>query len=287
MTSPQGGGENRLSLPDLPVFYMKMNEANVDARMGKMQRGKVYPMTQDMATRFLMAGIAEQVGRGEYDNQRQGQQDRLSQRQQAFLQLNQAHALWDTSTHRDVLTAPEDGLRRAYEAGMPLSNLDYLRDEDGQALTQDASIEQILEARQLLSVNAQFPLQAHDRSSVQGGGSHFTNPYAVQGGPQPLAPKYREQAQQIAENELFAQRPQALADQADANRSPDQGVPGRQGRSVRRSQTLQGAQGAPSGGQGAPPPPPRPGISPQAAEQAQAHNVPPPEPGTPEQTGNR
>jgi hypothetical protein len=247
MTQEQG----TLEAPQLNVFYMRLTADQVDARLGKMKRGQVIAVPRDMAERYLMAGIAEQVSSGEYEQQIAQKQEGITARQQAFTSLNQAHALWDVSTHRDVLTASEDGLRAAYDAGMPLVNLEHLKDEHGLPLTQDADIEQIIEARNLLHPNAQFPFQAHDRSSVMGGGS----PFSVQGGPQPLNPKYREYAEQIAQQEAFANQPQALAREMDANRSPDRPPPGRAGRAARR---IGGHQPPAEGGQPdqSPPPPP-------------------------------
>jgi hypothetical protein len=98
---------------------------------------------------------------------------RSTAQQAAFQALNDGHALWDVSTYRDVLTAPESGLRQAYDAGIPLVNVHILRDENGDTLPPNADIEDILDARELMHPDLTAPLAAHDRSSVMGGGSPF------------------------------------------------------------------------------------------------------------------
>lgn len=270
MPEQQGlGGEQ------LPIFYMRMRMNQVHARLGKLKAGQVVPMDQATATRFLMAGAAEQASSGDFDQQSQQQRDLVSARQQTFYNLNQNHSLWDVSTHRDVLTASDDGLRAAYDAGMPLANLQYLRTEDDQPLDQDSDIEEILEARQRLHANDMFPLEAHDRSSVMGGGSQ----YQIQGGPQPLTPKYREVAARMEAQQPFAHQQHAVAADRELGRPRPQGqTSSRQQRAGRRAQTLHGSQGAPSGGS-----PPQPGISPEAGPAAREAGVKPPEPPSTEQ----
>ena len=218
--------------------------------MGKLRRGQVVAMDRDMATRYLMANIAEQVSSGEYEEQTRRQQEQYSQRQQSFWNLNQGHSLWDVSTHRDVLTAPEDGLRRAYDAGLPLSNLQYLTDENGNPLEQDADIEDILEARKRLHTGDLFPTEMADRSSVMGGGSHYTS--VVGGGPEPLTPKYRSYAQAAEAASPYSHQQQAVAADEELGRRRQQNAGGRAGRASRRAQTLEGSQ---TSGQGGPTPP--------------------------------
>jgi len=162
------------------MYYMKMRSTQVHSRLGKMVQGQIVPMDQAMAARFLRARAAVQVTSGEYDEQNQRKRTQVSARQDAFFRLNQQPALWDASTYRDVLTSSEEGLRRAYDAGVPLENLHYLRDPAGNPLDQDADIEDILAARANLQ-----PMIMTGRQ------------YEVQGGPQPLTPKYRESARPV------------------------------------------------------------------------------------------
>ena len=240
-------GKESLQAPAIDVYYMKMTVDQVNARLGKLPRGRVVALPLEQARAFLMAGVAEQVSSAEYEQQTQQKRDAISGRQQAFLRLNQGADLWDVSTHRDVLTASEEGLRRAYDAGMPLANLQYLRDANGDPLDQDADIEDIIEARNTLHPNEVFPQEAHDRSSVMGGGSHFQ----IQGGPQPLTPKYRAFAQRLGEVEQFGQQPQNIAADQELGRPRTTGG-GRAQRAIRRQESLQRPD------QDASPPPPKP-----------------------------
>jgi hypothetical protein len=210
-TPPGGGGT--LNPDQLPVFYMKMRNDNVHARLGKLKAGQVVPMNQDMATRYLMAGAADQVSSGEYEDTQQKRRDKVSARQERFRNLNDQYAMWDVSTYRDVLTAPERGLRMAFERGIPLVNVHMLRDEDGDPLDPESDIEEILQARESLHAELQAPLAGHDRSSVMGGGSHYES--NVQISPQPLNPGYRGMHERIAQNEVFAQRRALLQEQPD------------------------------------------------------------------------
>jgi hypothetical protein len=292
--------DGRITSAPLEVYYMKMTEPQVDARLGKLTPGKVVPVDRAKATRWLTVGIAEQASKGDYEEQQDRRVRKMTARQNAFNSLNDGHALWDVSTYRDVLTAPESGLRMAYERGISLVNVHMLRDEDGDPLPPDADIEEILEARQYLHPDLVAPLAAHDRSSVMGGGSPYSQ--NVTGGPMPLSPQHREMAERLAEADRFAQIPSALR----LDRERDSGQPtGPDGRpamgsnraAMRRSRTLYGNQPAGQGGAGqgqpeqsfgsAPPPPPPPvqphgiprggpGISPEAAEQARVYDVPPP-----------
>ncbi len=214
-----------LSLDDKPleVYYMKMTEANCDARLGKLQPGDIRPMDEDKARRYLIARVAVQVTEGEYKEQQDRKLTRASAQQEAFRAINDGHALWDVSTYRDVLTAPESGLRQAFDAGIPLVNVHMLRTEDGDTLPPDADIEDILDAAALLHPDLRAPLAAHDRSSVMGGGS----PYAT---PAPLSPRHQAMMERIAEQEQYAQRPAEFSYTAD-----DEGAESRrQGKSPRQ-----------------------------------------------------
>jgi hypothetical protein len=109
--------------PALPVYYMRMTQPNVDARLGKLREGQVVPMDQARATRYLSAGVAVQVSKGEYDEHVDRRQQKATAQQNAFRALNDGAAVWDVATYRDVLTAPEKGLRLAVERGIPLVNV--------------------------------------------------------------------------------------------------------------------------------------------------------------------
>lgn len=193
--------------PALPVYYMKMTSDNSDARLGKLRAGQVVPMDEGKATRYLTAGVAEQVSEGEYRDQQDRKATKATASQNAFRALNDGHALWDVSTYRDVLTAPEGGLRQAHQRGIPLVNVHMLRDEDGDPLPPDADIDDILDARKLLHPDLVSPLTAHDRSSVMGGGSPYMSNMRPGEGPMPLSPQHRAMMGRVAEQEVMAQRP--------------------------------------------------------------------------------
>ena len=225
--------------PVLAVYYMKMLGAQAEAKLGKMSEDDIKPMDAAKAQRYLTANVAVQVSEAEY----RGQQDRKAQKatatQNAFQALNDGHAVWDVSTYRDVLTAPESGLRIAFERGIPLVNVHMLRDEDGDVLPPDAEIDDILDARELLHPDLRSPFSAHDRSSVMGGGS----PYLSNASPMPLSPQHRAAQERIAQNELLAQRPAEFSydrrDPGALQRSRQASPPasGRSGRASRRAST--------------------------------------------------
>jgi hypothetical protein len=268
----------------LEMYYMKLNQDQVEARLGKMRRGQVVVVDRDQATRMAMTGIADQVSSSDFDDMRERRAEKLSRRQDAFRSLNEGAGMWDVATYRDVLTAPEDGLRAAWERGIPLVNIHQLRDEDGDPLSPDADIEEIIEARQWLHSDLVAPLAAHDRSSVMGGGS----PYGrnVASGPMPLNPGHRAMAEAVQRHDSMAQAiPQSLQTES-TRREPPQPSPNRGSRQAQnRARTLQGNQEAPSGGPGPAPLPPAqvgpagPPISPKAAEAAREAGVPPPQQG--------
>lgn len=260
--------QEQLGDAQLPVFYMKMTTNNVHPRLGKLVPGQVVSLDKDTATRYLTAGVAEQVSSGDYEDARSKRRDKVTAQQQRFRSLNDQYAMWDISTYRDVLSASDAGLRQAYERGIALVNVHLLQDEDGDPLPPDADIEEILEARQSLHSELVAPLTAHDRSSVMGGGSPYTSNVAL--GPMPLNPGYRDMAERIHRGEQYAQQRAALQDQPDNGGRQPRG--GRASRAERRAQTLHGAQGS---GQ--------PAISPEAPEQAQTYEIQPPEPPSPGQ----
>lgn len=193
--------------PELSVYYMKMVEPNYDAHLGGKQKvGQVIRMSGAQATRYLTARVAEQASEGEFDDQQGRKQEKATAAQNAFRAINEGGAVWDVSTYRDVLTAPEGGLRLARERGIPLVNVHMLRDEDGDPIPPDADIDEILDARALLHADLQAPFAAHERSSVMGGGSPYVN-NVNPGGPLPLSPSHRATVERIAANEALAQRP--------------------------------------------------------------------------------
>lgn len=202
--------EGQIKEPDaLPVYYMKMIAPNVDARIGKMAVGKIFPMTGEKATRYLTSRVAVQVTEAEFNEQQGRKEQKATAAQNAFRAINDGGAVWDVSTYRDVLTAPEGGLRIAMERGIPLVNVHMLRDEDGDPLPPDADLEEILDARNLLHQDLVSPLAAHDRSSVMGGGSPYMSnvqPEGPAGGPLPLNPQHRETVRRIQEQEVMAQQ---------------------------------------------------------------------------------
>jgi hypothetical protein len=233
----------------LEIYYMRLNQDQVDARLGKLRRGQVVQLDRAKATRWAMAGIADQVSSGEFDDMRERRSKKMSARQDALRNLNEQAGMWDVSTYRDVLTAPEAGLRAAYERGIPLVNIQQLRDEDGDPLPADASIEEILEARLWTHPDLTAPFAAHDNSSVMGGGSPYRS--NVPSGPMPLNPTHRAIAEQIAAHDSMAQA------QPSNLRASDSGS-GNQGSraAIQRARTLQGSQS--SGQTESPPPAPAP-----------------------------
>lgn len=269
MAENQAGGQVLESPPPLPIYYMKLNQDQVDARLGKLRRGQIVALTQAQASRWAMAGIADQVSADEYDDTRERRARKVSARQDVYRSLNEQAGMWDVSTYRDVLTASEQGLQAAYEAGLPLVNVTMLRDEDGDPLPPDASLEEIFEARQNMHADLVAPLAAHDRSSVMGGGSPYEQ--NVRTGPMPLNPMHRAMAENIARHDSMAQRMPASLDVNRRDPSqPSQPTP-RGGRAAQhRSRTLQGNQSPSTGSLGQPP---------QNQEQ-QAPPAPPPSQGT-------
>lgn len=258
--------EAQLEAPALKIYYLKLNQPQVDARLGKMKTGDVVAVDEDVATRFVAAGIADQVGKGEYDQTRNRRQEKLSARQNAMRALNDAAAVWDVSTYRDVLTAPEQGLRLAAERGIPLVNVHLLRDADGDPLPPDADIDEILEARQYLHADLQAPLAAHDRSSVMGGGSPYSQ--VVGGGPMPLNPAHRAMAESIARQDAMAQAmPQSL--RTDAGRAEPQAPAARSQAAARRQASMHSPQRASTESPG----PGRAEVSPEAEAAQRAANV--------------
>lgn len=237
--------------PALPVYYMKMIAPNVDARIGKMPEGKIFPMDAEKATRYLTARVAVQVSEDEFLDQQERKSQKATAAQNAYRAINEGGAVWDVATYRDVLTAPESGLRIAHERGIPLINVHMLRDEDGDVLPPDADIDDILDARALLHPDMVAPFAAHDRSSVMGGGSPYTsnlNP----GGPMPLSPQHRATMERIQQQEVMAQRPADFSyDRNDSKAKSDRNTE-RSSRAARRA---------------APKPPISP-AAPQAAEDA-------------------
>jgi hypothetical protein len=189
----------------LKLYYMKLTEAQSDARMGKLREGAIRPMEEAKARRWLTAGIAVQVSQREYDEQQNRLVERSTAQQKAFQAMNDGHAMWDVSTYRDVLTAPESGLRQAHARGIPLVNVHMLRDDNGDTLPPDADIEDILEARDNLHPDLVAPLARHDRSSVMGGGSVYGDAQT------PLSPQHRAMMERVAEQEKYAQQPAGMS----------------------------------------------------------------------------
>lgn len=194
--------------PELPVFYMKLTTDNVDARLGKMKAGQVVRMPEAQAARYLAAGVAEQTTQKDFDAQQDKKSDRMNAQQAAFQTANRGGDVWDVATYRDVLTAPEKGLRIAWERGISLINVHMLRDENGDPIAPDADIEEILDARDNLHPDLMAPLAAHDRSSVMGGGSPYVSNVTPGGAsPQPLSPQHRAMMERVAHHEQMAQQP--------------------------------------------------------------------------------
>lgn len=256
-----------LQAKQLPQFYMRMTEHNVDARMGKLVPGQVVVLPEDKALRWLNAGVCVQTDVHEYEDQQNHKRQQSSAVQERFRAMNDGHAMWDVSTYRDVLTASEQGLRLAWEAGITLVNVHQLRDEQGFPISPEADIEEILDARDLLHPDGVAPFAAHHRSSVMGGGS----PY---GDVEPLSPQYRDTMRRIAEQESMAQGPATrsyVANDAGA-RSRQMNKPGseRANRAERRS------AGRRTAGK----------VSDQGKREANDQGLTPPESASGEQLGN-
>lgn len=245
--------------PPLEVYYMKMLAPNVDARLGKLKEGQIVPMDAAKASRYLTTHLAEQTKKAEYDAQQERREQKSNATREAYRALNEGGAVWDVATYRDVLTAPEKGLRLAWERGIPLVNVHLLRDEDGDPIAPDADIEDILDARDLLHPDLVAPLAAHDRSSVMGGGSPYrTNVSGDIGSPAPLNPQHRAMLQRVADQEVMAQQPADYSfdrDNPEAKRER-----GRQANSERAGRAARRAAPAPK-------------ISPQAEQAAKDAGV--------------
>lgn len=235
----------------LEIYYMKVNQNQVDARLGKLRAGQVVQLDREKATRWAMAGIAEQVSSGEFDDMRERRGKKISARQEAMRSLNEQAGMWDVATYRDVLTAPEAGLRAAYERGIPLVNLQQLRDEDGDPLPPDATIEEILDARQWMHPDLVAPFAAHDRSSVMGGGSPYQSNVPM--GPMPLNPGHRAIAEQIQRHDSMAQAMPSSLRTGPA----DSSNPGSRA-AQQRERTLHGQQSSGQSVEAPPPPAPTP-----------------------------
>lgn len=167
-------------MADQDVLYVRMSMSTGDADLGKLAEGSVIAVTAAQAERFKRVGIATASTEAAFKNY-QEKREKVAHRehgaQAQFDALNQAQSDdWDTSTTRDVTMAPDAGIRRAFEQGR-LVNTALLRDPDGNVLPQDATLEQILEARHRLA-KPESELTAHDRSSVQGGGPHTSPAFA-------------------------------------------------------------------------------------------------------------
>jgi len=242
---------------------MKMIEPNADARLGKLEVGRIVPLDRDKALRWLTARVCVQATQQEYEEQQSRREVRATAAQNAYRAMSDRHAMWDVSTYRDVLTAPEEGLRMAFEANIPLVNLHILRDIEGNPLHPDSDIEDILDARDLMHPDVMAPLAAHTQSSVMGGES----PYAS---PAPLSPQHRAAMTRVAEQERMAQRPAdysySYADRDSKSRRPNPAGSERANRATRRARAGR--------------------VSPTAKAEAEKQGVKPPEPATGSQVGN-
>jgi hypothetical protein len=253
------------------VAYVQMTEPHFEVGYGKLRVGQIVRADPDRADRWMSAGLAEKASKSDYEKFRNDRVETANSREAAFSSLNRDNraALWDVSTHRDALSAPEEGLRAAREAGIPLVNVSRLRSEDGLPLAEDAEIEEILEARANLHPGIHSPLTEHAAASTSGGGSHYDMPM-------PLNPQAREQEKLIRENERNAQSATFLKEN-------DQGtMPRGSARSAREAATIRRQQQADQGrrqrqaeddrrqrqivGGTLPPPPPSPAQQGQQAE---------------------
>lgn len=231
-------------MPDTEVVYLKFNQPIADADHGKIRKGAVLAMPADRATRMKTIGVAEDASESEYKSYRDERSQNVAGRndkQAEFDALNaQKAADWDTSTARDVTMAPESGLRRAHEQGR-LVNTNLLKDEDGNVLPQDASLEQILDARNRLAFQ-ESPLTAHERSSVQGGGPHLRPAFGgdvipanvgdTLGGVQPLnQPSSRLSNEQLGNGPDTGDKPSRRSPgKAPAKPAPEGGAKGNEAR---------------------------------------------------------
>lgn len=155
--------------------YVEVVEPSVHARFGKLYKGRHLLVDAATAERWKNVGLAKDSTEAKHKKFQDDRQKALDERYDAGVQATQDSALWDVATHRDVLTAPEEGLKRALEAGVPLVNVDRLTtvDDEGRVvpLKKGATLSEMLDAR--LHMGDEDPLHGHERSSVQGGGSHF------------------------------------------------------------------------------------------------------------------
>lgn len=157
--------------------YVKILEPTVSTRFGKLAAGRIVPVEDDMAEGWKGLGISEMSSEAAYTKARDERQEKAGggERGAALRDLSaQKSALWDVSTHRDAMTSPEEGLKAAVEAGVPLVNLGMLKDDDGHPLQSDASVKDIMDARSLLQ--ERDPLRDHAQASTSGGGSHYYTP---------------------------------------------------------------------------------------------------------------
>jgi hypothetical protein len=157
--------------------FVKMKEATYNLRFGKVQPGRVLPVSRAEADAYAALGIAEEISESEYEKGREEHYANLNPHltdQESYNRLNDPKAkLWDVSTHRDASMAPEAGLRAAQDAGISLVNTQVLMDKVGRPLPPDATVDQIMEARSAMTSDDK--LHSHERSSTMGGGSHYTN----------------------------------------------------------------------------------------------------------------
>lgn len=163
-------------MPQAKRYYGKLTGPMVDPRFGKMPKGRVVPLDEKTYDRWFSHGAIEEASEKDYDEFiKKREEEALGPRRSDLQKLAlERSSLWDTSTHRDAMTSSPEGLKRAMDAGVPLVNLEQLRDESGMPLDSGAKVDQILEARSRLATRD--PLREHAQASTSGGGSHYYTP---------------------------------------------------------------------------------------------------------------
>ncbi len=169
--------------PQSEAIYVEITNPSVDARFGKLAPGRIVPVSEAQATRWVTVGIAKPSSESAYNDQKEHQSEVGDKRVAALNALNgEASALW-TPQYRDAVLADPENLQRAMDSGMTITNLDALVDDDGIPLDSTASHEDIMNARE----NIQHPdagIDAHTSSSLTGNRSHYTEPVPERQRPQ-------------------------------------------------------------------------------------------------------
>jgi hypothetical protein len=169
--------------PAVEPVYVELTQPHVHPRFGKMPEGKIVPVSPDEATRWKSAGIAKDATKSAYEKYKEARSESGDKRVAALQAMNgEDSAMWDTN-YRDAVMADPEKLQMAMDRGVTVTNLNALVDDDGVALDNTASFEDIMNARE----NIQHPdagIDAHTSASTSGNRSHYTEPVPERQRPQ-------------------------------------------------------------------------------------------------------